>query len=215
MNYTPIEKLTVGQYQALYEIYSSSAEEIDKSIASISLLTGLSPEEVEDLPIDQWRQMSAEVAELYLEPVQDVIIPKFIELKSGTYALCKINELRISQIVDLKKYIGKAIVPHFHKIAVCVLRPVSRVGPLQFWRKYDRKKKDELAEEIRQSNFMLIHGLCVYLVNLWNLTVSELRPAIKIHLATHPVLKDVDPQVKEILEGEFVIDNHYPLALSK
>lgn len=55
-------KLTVGQYQELWAIAKSEDLPEDKSTQSIAVVTGKTPAEVDDLPLNEYKLLDREIA---------------------------------------------------------------------------------------------------------------------------------------------------------
>lgn len=166
-------KLTVGEYQQLYQIHRSDDNEIDKTILSIALLTGKTRWEVEDMNMDLFRDHAKRITVLFSALFEEK--PRSTLKVSGKkYAVClNPRKLTAGQYVDLQHFLDKGgIIENLHKLMACLLTRKRLFGKS----KYDGANHESISEGIQDCNFMAVHSTCTFFLRLWNLSIKATAP---------------------------------------
>lgn len=99
-------RLTIGQYMEIQEIVSNeSLEEIDKQVQVLSVLTGVSEDEILHLPIDEYKALVARAG--FLEPDSLNYHPVAHKYHLGGFELIPVKDFRkieTCQYIDFQTY---------------------------------------------------------------------------------------------------------------
>src|SRR5215831_8341270 len=71
MKYKTFAELTVSDYQQLYSVVASDDDELNKSVACVSIITGLPRWEVEELPLPEFNQANDEISTIFSMPLPE------------------------------------------------------------------------------------------------------------------------------------------------
>ena len=191
MKYTTLTSLTVAQYQELFEINTSKDEDIEKSIASVSVLTGLPRWEVEELPLPEFNKASAELAVIF--SAEGIEAPKPNNRIGEKYIIqCDPRKLKAGQYIDIQHFLKeKDWVKNMDKIVASLV--VDRKG------KYDAKNHSQIADMIKEMKFIEVYAICVFFLNLWQSSTAVIQDYLKKELK----MKLMKSQYNEIKEMDF------------
>lgn len=199
------EKLTVGQYQELYQIHTGSDEDIEKAIASIACITGKPRWEVEAMELDKFKEKAAEVAILFTPVLEDRKPKTKIKINGKKYRIClNPRKLTAGQYIDLQHFLKDGqIIRDLHKLMACL------VTPIRFLRKgkYDGENHNKVAEGLINCNFSEVHSTCVFFLNLWNHSIKAITPYLSRELlkkVKNPIMREMDLQ--KLMDG-FTMQN--------
>lgn len=172
MKYTKIESLTVGQYQDLYKIHTSQDDDIDKAVASISILTGKPRWEVEDMPMPEFKSISREISILFSNPLIKEKVVKSVKVNGKRYAvILDPKKLCAGQYIDLQHFLKQNMVENLHKLMACLLVPV-KYGI--FKHKYDGENHEKISEGIQNLSYIEVYSTCVFFSKLWNNSIQAI-----------------------------------------
>lgn len=195
------EKLTVGEYQQLYEIHISGDDQIEKSVASVAVLTGKPRWEVEDMDFDQFREKAREATVLFSAALVEKFPSKLIKIAGKWYRVClNPRKLTAGQYIDLQVFLKENQIRSLHKIMACLLIPVKRYGLYTKVGKYDGENHEKIAEGIQDCNFMQVHSTCVFFLRLWNLSIKAMVPFLKKELSKTG-MKTTETTLQGIMDG--------------
>lgn len=189
------EKLTVGQYQELYKIHTSSDDDIDKAVASIACITGKPRWEVEAMDLDKFREKSSEIAVLFSPLLEQAKPVSKLKINGKKYRIClNPRKLTAGQYIDLQHFLKDGqIIRDLHKLMACLVTPYS------FWKKgkYDGENHNVVAEGLIECNFSQVHATCVFFLNLWNYSIKAITPYLSKEIlkkVKSPVMREMDLQ---------------------
>lgn len=168
-----LSNLTVDEYQLLYSIHKAEGDDVDKSVDLVSILTGKTREEVNDMPIYEYREKSREISVIFSGPAEPAKPKQKIKIYGKSYRVC-LNPRNISagQYIDLQHFLKGNMIENLHKIMACL------VVPYKFWGvgKYDGANHELIAEGILNCKFSDIHGTCVFFLLLWSNSIKAISP---------------------------------------
>lgn len=173
MKYTTFDKLTVGQYQELYQINRGEDDDLDKSIAFVAVLTGLTRWEVEELPLSDFNKVAKEIGTIFSEqPLNTKLRKSFVLFGKKYRVIYNIRKLTTGQYIDLQHFISGNVIENLHKIIACLIIPVS------WWskEKYDAENHEIISEGVQDLNFMEVNAICVFFLSLWSNSIKALEP---------------------------------------
>lgn len=179
MKYSKIDDLTLGQYQELYTIHTSTDDDLDKAIASVAVLTGKTRWEVEEMPLPQFKQMAKEISILFLNPKTSDKTVRRVKVNGKKYAvILDARKLSSGQYIDLQHFLGKKpdgtqmnMIDNMHKIMASLLVPIK----FGMRGKYNGANHEAIAEGVQSLKFMDVQSTCVFFSKLWNRLIENIR----------------------------------------
>lgn len=170
--------MTIKQVQELYYIAESTDISIDKSIKMVGVVTGLTPEKVEDMKMDKFNKVCRLIKKQF-----DVFSTKlergkplnYIHVNGRTYRL-------VYDITNPKMNAGKYVeaatfssdvINNLHKIMATMAIPVKRK-----WFKfepYEREHKD-IAADMEAVNFEAAYHAAVFFYTHYRVSMQLIHP---------------------------------------
>lgn len=201
MVYTTFKELTIAQYQQLYTINRSEDDDLEKVIGSISILTGKPRWEVEEMPLKDFNNISAEIGVIFThKPI--VQKPKNKIRLNGKRYFIQLDPHRLNsgQYITLQHLLGGNMIENMHKILACLVVPryTFRIG------KYDANNHEIISELLLEKNFMEMQAISVFFLKLWNNSIEALQDFLKRELLkkeTNLDLKLVQMDLQKLLGG--------------
>lgn len=174
MKYARFKQLTVAQYQELYNINRSDADDLDKAIQSVGVLTGLASWQVEDLPLDEFTKISREIGIIFsYETIIKTRLQRTFLISGKRYqVIYNVRKLTAGQYIDIQTFLSGNPVENLHKIMACLVVPYKIFGQ----GKYDSENHEKIAEGIQDLNFCEVNAVCVFFSELWNNSIRALEP---------------------------------------
>ena len=195
---TRIENLTVGQYQDLYKIHTSQDDDIDKAIASVSILTGLPRWDVEELPMPEFTAMSREISVLFSNPVVKEKVVKSVKVNGKKYSvILDPKKLCAGQYIDLQHFLKQNMVENIHKLMACIIVPAKR-WPWDDKPKYDGENHEKIAEGIQNLSYIEIYSTCLFFSKLWNSSIKAIGTYLIREMNKEMKRKNQNPIVTEM-----------------
>lgn len=195
MKYTKIENLTVGQYQELYKIHTSQDDDIDKAVASISILTGKPRWDVEEMPMAQFTSISQEIAILFSNPTIKPRVVKSVKIEKQKYAvILDPKKLSTGQYIDLQHFLKENMVENLHKLMACLLIPVNY---LSIKGKYDGENHEKISEGVQNLKYVEIYSTCVFFSTLWTRSIKAIGTYLAKQMNREMKSRNLDPILTE------------------
>ena len=173
-------KLTVGQYQALYAIAKSEDDELEKSVQSVSVVTGKPVSEVENMPLNEFNALNRQIVtninalRLNTKPVSFLKVGK--KLYQVNY---KIGTLTAGQNTELQHWFKeKDWICNMDKILASVAVPIKRY----LWVKLPAKNKpahEVIAEDMQAVDFSEAFGCVVFFCKIFAGSIKSTLPYLE------------------------------------
>jgi len=197
--------LTVGQYQELYRIHKSKDDELEKSVLSIATITSQTRWEVEEMPMDKFRDKIREINILFSMPMAELKPKSSVKVNGKKYKVClNPRTLSTGQYIDLQHFMQEDMILGLHKIMACLLVPKKLFGKGT----YDGENHEKISEGIQELPFRHIHSTCVFFSQLWNLSIKALEPYLRKSLKEN--WKNTDPMNLQLVMDGFTTLNKLP-----
>lgn len=191
MKYTTLDQLTVGQYQELYRINRGDEDDLDKSISCVSVLTGLTRWEVEDMALTDFNKVAAEINKIFSAPQVPVGKPprSVTIFKKKYHVLYNMRKISAGQYIDLQHFLSGNVVENLHKIIACLL--VKREWLKKD--KYDAGNHELISEGVQELNYLQVNNICVFFSKLWASSIKALEPYLLKEMKKKGIpLKEMD-----------------------
>lgn len=173
-----LSKLTVGEYQQLYSIHTSKEDEIDKAVLSVSLITGKTRWEVEEMDFKEFSQLTKEIAIIF-SPIQEGKPKTSIKIHKKRYkVILNPRKLSAGQYIDLQHFLKGNLIENLHKIMACLVVPKKAFGV----GKYDGENHELISIGIQDCNFIDVQSTCVFFSQLWSLSTKAITPYLSKEL---------------------------------
>lgn len=120
--------LPLGKYEEIQKIDKmDNLEEIDKQVKIISVLTDLDEDTILNLPINEYKRLSARSKFLETPPTSPARIAK--SYKIGKFELIPVTDIRkviTAQYIDFQSFHQAGLEEHFVEILSCILVPKGK-----------------------------------------------------------------------------------------
>lgn len=193
MNYTTFENLTVGQAQRIIEI--SKTDDDDKDVQYVSLLTGMTREEVLDLTIPEFNKICREAAQVFSHEVTGTP-ERSVRIKGKKYGITyDPRKLSGGQFISIQHW-NKSVLENMHLIFATLLHPVS------FWGKSGKLPVEEheiLSFHVQDLKFTTVISTCVFFSLLWDNSLKGLVGYLESNL--EEVTGEQKKQMKILLQA--------------
>lgn len=158
-------KITVEQYQQIYQVYKEPIEEIDKIIHIISILYNKSEHEVNNLPVTTFHKLTAEINQTFSPELKTTIAYKYIKANGHRYKLSyEVGNLRFGQWAELQHFLKGNLIENLHKLAASIAAPM-RFGIIAG--KNDSEQHEKVANDFLQANFLKTYSSVVFFCHKW------------------------------------------------
>lgn len=105
MMITSYKEMTLQMYEHLSKIAESDTDDIEKQIQMVSVLTGKSVKEVEDLPISEYHSLAKKTVFLMREPAVEQIKSNTVKINERVYVITNdVTKITTAQYIDFQEY---------------------------------------------------------------------------------------------------------------
>ena len=102
---TSYKEMTLQMYEHLSKIAESDTDDIEKQIQMVSVLTGKSVKEVEDLPISEYHSLAKKTVFLMREPAVEQIKSNTVKTNERVYVITNdVTKITTAQYIDFQEY---------------------------------------------------------------------------------------------------------------
>lgn len=102
---TSYKEMTLQMYEHLSKIALSDTDDIEKQIQMVSVLTGKTTKEVEDLPISEYHSLAKKTVFLMREPAVEQIKSNTVKINERVYAITNdVTKITTAQYIDFQEY---------------------------------------------------------------------------------------------------------------
>lgn len=185
-----IGELTVKQFQELTIIYNSDKDLLDKGVEAISLLTGMSVNEVEQIDYKVIGKAFNHLNALMQSKPKEVV-KKWIVLNGTVYkAVTNMDKISTGQYLDLKNLSkDDKWIENMHLLLGCLYLPVNWYGRVK---KYNGEKLPQISKDMLTAKLKDVYGLLFF----YSAVLEKLSPIIQMSL--EEALQTIQETVTEI-----------------
>lgn len=102
---TSYKEMTLQMYEHLSKIAESDTDDIEKQIQMVSVLTGKTTKEVEDLPISEYHSLAKKTVFLMREPAVEQIKSNTVKINERAYVITNdVTKITTAQYIDFQEY---------------------------------------------------------------------------------------------------------------
>ena len=102
---TSYKEMTLQMYEHLSKIAESDTDDIEKQIQMVSVLTGKTTKEVEDLPISVYHSLAKKTVFLMREPAVEQIKSNTVKINERVYVITNdVTKITTAQYIDFQEY---------------------------------------------------------------------------------------------------------------
>ena len=102
---TSYKEMTLQMYEHLSKIAESDTDDIEKQIQMVSVLTGKTTKEVEDLPISVYHDLAKKTVFLMREPEIEQIKSNTVKINERVYVITNdVTKITTAQYIDFQEY---------------------------------------------------------------------------------------------------------------
>ena len=163
--------MTIEQFQKVFEL-TPDGESIDYKIKAISIITGKTTEEIEELSIDEFKTLANSIKIPNINELSDRLI--FVTKVSGIKfeAVINIKSISTAEFIEVSAFTKdeKTIIKNLHKLLAIFYKPKSK----WFGLKKVNMKRSEVAELfLKQMDITVAYPLSVFFLESWkNFTIA-------------------------------------------
>lgn len=171
-------KLTVGQYQALYQL--DTTDEVESMVSAVSIVTGKTIAQVDDMPLQEVKSIYGSIL-AFMNTVSKTNNPaSFLRANGRIYQLnYKIAKITPGQYTTVQFWLqDKDWIKNMDKILAAIAVPVARYG----WVYLPKRKKPEysvIAEDMQGVDFSQAYGSVVFFCKIFAASISSFLPSLE------------------------------------
>lgn len=161
MNWSDIN---LFQYQQLVKALSIE-DDIDKTVKIVSIVTGLTENEVLSMPIVEFNK-EKEKLNFLSEEIKGKPV-KYIKVNGRKYeCIYDVRSIPAARYIETKVF-GNDLVNNIHKIAATMVMPMKKT--VFGWKrgKYDAAKHEEYAQDMLEARFVDVYHSAVFFLSVF------------------------------------------------
>lgn len=198
-------KLTIGQYQQLYAIAKSKDDEIDKAIQSVSVLTGKTEREIEEMPYVEFNSLARTVNTAFEKAKLNTNPVSFLKSNGKLYQInYKVASFTKGQYTEVQAWLNGDLIENMDKILASISVLVKRYG----WVKLPAKKQpnhQEMTEAFKDVSFNDAYGCIVFFCKIFRSSIEGIVTYSELSKRMTPTQKENLQQTmagfKSIMDG--------------
>ena len=163
------EKITVWQYQQIYNVLNSKDKndtDLDISVRLVAIVNNMTEMQIDSLPLNEYAELSKSIAFLN-EPINGKPV-KFIRTSSTTrYRInYDVSKMPFARYIESKVF-SENLYGNLHKLAATMVIPQKR--KLGFWvdLPYDASRHQEYANDMLEAKFVDVYHSLVFFYQLY------------------------------------------------
>lgn len=189
------DKITVGQFQAIYQIAKGDLDDTDKACGLISIIYGMTPAQVDDLPITKFNELAAATAQILDIKEMPGRPQRFIKANGKKYGIIyDISKLKHRQYVESTHWATDTI-ENIHLIMASIVQPVNWFGK---WGKNEAANHSKVAEDMLKAKITDVYHSCVFFCELYMNYMRSITPIQVIRMEKQGINRE---QATELLNG--------------
>ena len=203
--------ITLGQYQDIYKLHlDSKLDEMERIERLISIVYGLTENEVNLLPLQKFNEYARECSFLLTENEIPGKPKRYIKVNGKKYRIIYYpSDLQYRQYVEVLTFAEKPI-ENMHLIMASIVKPI-KYGFIT--KSNDVAKHSEYAADMEKANFIDIYHTCVFFCKLY----KNLMEAMQGYLVQEMTKKGMEKWKAEMLCSNLVksLDGFIPQPKSQ
>lgn len=171
-----IGELTVKEFQGLTTIYKSDKDLLDKGVSAISLLTGMSENDVEKIDYRDIAKAFSHINSLLNEKPTERLRSYIIANGKVYKSVTDISKITAGQYLDLKNLSkDDKWIDNMHLLLGCLFMPVNYLG---FSKRYNGEKLPQISKDLLHAKLKDVYGLLFF----YSAVLEKLSPTIQMSL---------------------------------
>lgn len=201
-----LSQITVGQFQQLYAIEKQEGDEFEKSLQRISVVTGMSERELDDMPIVKVREIANGIRVATERAVLNNSAVYFLKSGKKVYQVqYMISRMRSAQYTELQAWLQGDIIENLHKILASIVVPVRKWLWVYIPGKNDSLNHPEVSEDMREVNFNDAYGCVVFFCKLYAALIKDMRGYLEVQL----VKKMSQEEARKLMEDLITVTDGF------
>lgn len=169
-----LENLTVGQFQEIWKIQKTEMDQEEKMTEMVSVLSGKSPTEVDDMPVPEFNKLAISIKDMLSQQMPTVQVPKMLCGYKMCYEPAKLNR---GQYVTLMHFVKGDIVENCHHVlATLAFDPITN--------KHDSERHKEISEQMQDARMVDVYAATVFFCDLFRASMISLQSYLVRELIT-------------------------------
>jgi hypothetical protein len=191
-----LDRITIGQYQEIYAINKQEGDDADKAVESVSILTGKTTRDIEEMPMSEFQVLSKSIVDALA--IAQVKTTPSNYLRSGK-KIYQINYIvqsyRYGQYVELQHWLAGNLIENMHNILASIAIPVKKFLWIKLPAKNDSTKHKEIADDFKEVSFSEAYGCIVFFCRI----LSDSIKGIQDYLISEMKGKMPEEQLRKLI----------------
>lgn len=177
-------RLNVRQFQALHEISMSSLGDIDKAIAYVSTINGMTPSEIEDMDTSKFNKICASIVGAYTSQhkrsMENDKPQRYIKANGQWYEIhydLSKEPFNAGRYVEVTTF-SRDLIRNLNRIMASIVTPVSfnwltlKFVPLKDTSQYTHER---ISIDMLEADINIVHHSCLFFYALFIHTIKDSR----------------------------------------
>jgi hypothetical protein len=177
------EKITVAQYQNIYQISKADIDNDERASKYLSILLNKTEKEVLDLPLPVYNKHCSDLAKSFTEEIPGEP-QRYIRTDRLYRVNYEISTMRAAQYAEVKTFLQGGVIENLHLIMASVVDPVI---DYVIWRKpvkNDSINHTERANNLLQAKFIDCYHTAVFFYLYLKNSISNLKDYLEKEMMT-------------------------------
>jgi len=192
--------MTIKQFQELYYVASSEDMDFDKSIKMVGIVTGKTPEQVENMSMIKFNFLCGMVHRQFRIFEKDLMKGKPKKIFRVGKRFYRINyditKCKAGTYVEVSTF-STDIVQNLHKIMASICTPVKFK-----WGKW--VEHEELAIELEKMDFEVAYHAAVFFYTLFNVSMQIIQPYLVNEMKSKGISKEKAMEI--LMSSQSILD---------
>ena len=167
--------ITVEQYQAVAKLIAEKdVTDVDKEVNVMCLLLDMSPKQVDELLIDQYKKKAKGIAFIFGNEIEGKP-RRFIKANGKTFFVnYKIEKQRFGQYIESVTY-GADHIENLHLLMASIVQPVKKRIGFKFIQKNDSTRHEEIANDMLKARFIDVYHAAVFFYRVYRGSIKVMK----------------------------------------
>lgn len=165
------DKITVGQFQQIYELSNSNADDFDKTVKAICILHNKTEAEVDDMTQAEFAKIAKETAFVFTNKIPGKA-RRYIRVNGRKYGVqYDPRKIRFRQYAEVC-FNASTLIPNLHRVMASIVQPV-KMGVL--WRRNKAEDHDRISDDLLNARFVDVYHAAVFFCTLYRNSITSIR----------------------------------------
>jgi hypothetical protein len=171
--------ITVYQWQQLAQLQANSEglDEVDLSIRTAAIATNRTEKQIQKMTLAESKKLVAELE--FLKTEMKVNRVDYIDVHGSRYKVnYDVRNMPAARYIEAKYFVGD-FAGNLHRLAACMVVPMSRTMFGYKMQKYDASKHDEYSSDLLYAPVEKVFGSVVFFYHVFKIWTKVFRDYLK------------------------------------